>query len=144
MWVQRGDGLVSLKKFGLDNYDFASDAEIKALVGKTGIEGAFWSAGVAKGRGFSGKVIFNIYMPKGTKAMYCEPFSAFGLGNGKNWDGISKQNNFGHESEILIQRGTKFKITKVEKGANGVWYIDLDVVEQNPVPFPYVGGYPFK
>lgn len=144
MWVQRGDGLIALKKFGLSNYATASDAEIKALVGKTGVEGAFWSAGVAKGKGFSGEVIFNIYMPRGTKAMYCEPFSAFGYGSGKSWDGISKQSSFGYESEILIQRGTKFRVTKVEKGENGTWYIDLDVIEQNPVPFPYVGGYPFK
>lgn len=143
MWVQRGDSMVALKKFGLTNYNSATDAEIQALVGKTGVEGAFWSAGVAKGKGFSGNVIFNIYMPKGTKAMYCEPFSAFGHGSGASWDGLSGQSSFGYESEILIQRGTKFRVTKVQKGANGTWYIDLDVVEQNPVPFPYVGGYPF-
>ena len=154
MWVQRGDDLVALKKFGLSNYATASDAEIKALVGKEGVEGAFWSAGVAKGKGFGGEVIFNIYMPRGTKAMYCEPFSYYGHGvNGKKgmnyddgikWDGNNKQKEFGSESEILIQRGTKFRVTKVEKGKNGIWYIDLDVIEQNPVPFPYVGGYPFK
>lgn len=144
MWVQRGDDLVALKKFGLSNYATASDAEIKALVGKEGVEGAFWSAGVAKGKGFSGDIIFNIYMPRGTKAMYCEPFSAFGHGSGKAWDGISRQNSIGHEAEILIQRGTKFRVIKVEKGSNGTWYIDLDVIEQNPVPFPYVGGYLFK
>lgn len=143
MWVQRGDGMVALKKFGLANYNTATDAEIMALVGKTGVEGAFWSAGVAKGKGFSGSIIFNIYMPKGTKAMYCEPFSAFGHGSGVSWDGLSGQSSFGRESEILIQRGTKFRVTKVQKGANGTWFIDLDVVEQNPVPFPYVGGYPF-
>jgi len=143
MWVQRGDGMVALKKFGLANYNTATDAEIMALVGKTGVEGAFWSAGVAKGKGFSGSIIFNIYMPKGTKAMYCEPFSAFGHGSGVSWDGLSGQYSFGRESEILIQRGTKFRVTKVQKGANGTWFIDLDVVEQNPVPFPYVGGYPF-
>ncbi|MCA4468128.1 ADP-ribosyltransferase [Bacteroides xylanisolvens] len=143
MWVQRGDGMVALKKFGLANYNTATDAEIMALVGKTGVEDAFWSAGVAKGKGFSGSIIFNIYMPKGTKAMYCEPFSAFGHGSGASWDGLSGQSSFGRESEILIQRGTKFRVTKVQKGANGTWFIDLDVVEQNPVPFPYVGGYPF-
>ena len=44
---------------------------------------------------------------------------------------------------MLLQRGTTFKITKIEK-PNGTWYIDLDVVAQNPLPFPYVGGYPYK
>ena len=143
MWVQRGDTAVALKKFGLMNYDTASDAEIYALLGKTGTEGAFWSAGVAKGKGFDHKpIIFNIYVPRGAKLMYCEPFSAFGCGSGRNWDGISQQHSFGDESEILIQRGTKYRITKIEK-SGGKWYIDVEIVSQNPLPFPYVGGYPY-
>lgn len=142
MWVQRGDGMVSLKKFGLSNYNTATDEEIKALVGKEGVEGAFCSAGVAKGKGMPGSVIYNIYMPKGTKAMYCEPFSFYGLGGRRYWDGISKQTKFGDESEILIQRGTKFRITKVQK-KDDQWFIDIDIIDQHPVPFPYKNGYPF-
>lgn len=91
MWLQREDKLVALKKFGLANFSTATDAEIKALIGATGTEGAFWSMEVAKGTGFSGDVIFNIYAPRGTKMMYCEPFSGFGNGSGRNWDGIIKQ-----------------------------------------------------
>lgn len=145
MWVQRGDDLVALKKFGLSDYNYATDKQIKSLVGKTGVEGAFCSAGVAKGKGFTNKpIIFNIYMPKGTKAMYCEPFSSYGKGYGKDWDGLAEQSSIGGEAEILLQRGTKFKVTKVEKGSDGVWYIDLDVIDQTPVQFPYVGGYPFE
>ena len=143
MWLQRGDGMVALKKFGLTNWSSPTDAEIMALLGAEGVEGAFWSAGVAKGKGFSGDIIFNIYAPKGTKAMYCEPFSAFGNGDGRNWNGYFEQSSFGYESEILIQRGTKFKITKIEK-SGGTWFIDVDIIEQKPVKFPYVGGYPFK
>lgn len=142
MWVQRGDGMVALKKFGLLNYDTATDAEIYALVGRVGNEGGFWSAGVAKGKGFSGKIIFNIYMPRGTQAMYCEPFSYFGHGGGKNWDGVSSQSSIGYEAEILIQRGTKYRVTKVTKSGSQ-WYIDVEVIEQNPMPFPYTGGYPY-
>lgn len=143
MWVQRGDTSVALKKFGLLNYDTASDAEMYALVGKTGTEGAFWSAGVAKGKGFDHKpIIFNIYVPKGSRLMYCEPFSAFGCGSGRHWDGKSPQGSFGDESEILIQRGTTFRVTKVEK-SGGKWYIDVEIVSQNPLPFPYVNGYPY-
>lgn len=142
MWVQRGDGMVALKKFGLSNYYNASDADIMALVGKDGVEGAFWYAGVAKGKGMYGELTFNIYMPKGSKAMYCEPFSAFGNGDKRAWDGISNQATFGSESEILIQRGTKFRVTKAQK-SGGHWYIDLEIIEQQPVKFPYVGGYPF-
>lgn len=145
MWFQRGDDLVALKKFGLTNYGYASDADIKALVGKTGTEGAFLSTGASKGGGFSSKpVIFNIYAPKTTKGMYCEPFSQFGNGSmSASWDGSLTQNTVGHENEFLFQRGTKFKVTKVEK-SHGKWYIDLDVIEQEPVQFPYVGGYPYS
>lgn len=143
MWVQRGDTSVALRKFGLANYDTASDAEIYALLGREGSEGAFWSAGVAKGKGFDHKpIIFNIYVPRGAKLMYCEPFSSFGRGDGRGWDGISKQSSFGSESEILIQRGTRYRITKIEK-AGGKWYIDVEIVSQNPLPFPYIGGYPY-
>lgn len=143
MWVQRGDDKVALKKFGLLNYATATDEEIKALVGRTGTEAAFWSAGVAKGKGFTGKpIIFNIYMPKGTKAMYCEPFSAFGCGNGRNWDGVSGQTRFGGESEILLQRGTTMRVTKVQKSGS-TWYIDVEVIKQQPLPFPYTNGYPY-
>lgn len=143
IWLQRGDGMVALKKFGLADYNSASDADVYNLVGAVGDEGAFWSAGVAKGKGFSGSIIFNIYAPRGTKMMYCEPFSKYGHGDGRDWDGISPQSSFGYESEILLQRGTKFRITKVQK-SGGQWYIDVEVLSQNYLPFPYSGGYPYK
>lgn len=53
MWLQRGDKLVALKKFGLANFSTATDTEIKALIGATGTEGAFWSMEVAKVRGLA-------------------------------------------------------------------------------------------
>lgn len=143
IWLQRGGGLVELKKFGLSNYAYATDAEIMALVGKEGTEGAFTFAGVAKGKGFGGNVITNIYAPRGTKMMYAEPYSSFGNGSGRSWDGIAKQSTFGSESEIILQRGTTFRVTKVEKSGN-TWYIDVEVINQDVLPFPYIGGYPYK
>lgn len=143
IWLQRGGGMVELKKYGLSNYASATDAEIMALVGKEGTEGAFTSAGVAKGKGLGGNVITNIYAPKGTKMMYAEPYSSFGNGSGRSWDGISKQSTFGSESEIILQRGTTFRVTKVEKSGN-TWYIDVEVINQDVLPFPYIGGYPYK
>lgn len=143
IWLQRGGGMVELKKYGLSNYAYASDSEIMALVGKEGTEGAFTSAGVAKGKGFGGKVITNIYAPRGTKMMYTEPYSAFGDGAGRTWDGIAKQTSFGSESEIILQRGTTYRITKVEKKGS-TWYIDVEVINQDTLPFPYVGGYPYN
>lgn len=143
IWLQRGGGMVELKKIGLSNYAYATDAEIMALVGKEGTEGAFTSAGVAKGKGFGGNVITNIYAPRGTKMMYAEPYSSFGNGSGRSWDGIAKQSTFGSESEIILQRGTTFRVTKVEKSGN-TWYIDVEVINQDVLPFPYIGGYPYK
>lgn len=143
IWLQRGGGMVELKKYGLSNYAYATDAEIMALVGKEGTEGAFTSAGVAKGKGFGGNVITNIYAPRGTKMMYTEPYSSFGNGSGRSWDGIAKQSAFGSESEIILQRGTTFRVTKVEKSGN-TWYIDVEVINQDVLPFPYIGGYPYK
>ena len=143
IWLQRGGGMVELKKYGLSNYASATDAEIMDLVGKEGTEGAFTSAGVAKGKGFGGNVITNIYAPRGTKMMYAEPYSSFGNGSGRSWDGIAKQSTFGSESEIILQRGTTFRVTKVEKSGN-TWYIDVEVINQDVLPFPYIGGYPYK
>ena len=143
IWLQRGGGMIELKKFGLSNYASATDAEIMALVGKEGTEGAFTSAGVAKGKGLGGSVITNIYAPRGTKMMYAEPYSSFGNGSGRSWDGIAKQSTFGSESEIILQRGTTFRVTKVEKSGNK-WYIDVEVINQDVLPFPYIGGYPYK
>ncbi|GHV56563.1 hypothetical protein AGMMS49579_21280 [Spirochaetia bacterium] len=57
----------------------------------------------------------DIYAPKGTQMMYAEPFSAYGRGGGSGWDGISKQSHFGRESEMIIQRGASYTITKIEK-----------------------------
>jgi hypothetical protein len=88
----------------------------------------FVSCGSAKGQGFSG-YIFNIYCPKGTKMMYAEPFSRYGNGAGLDWDGVAKQSSFGYEDETIIQRGTTFRVTKVEKkGINT--YFDVEVVKQ--------------
>lgn len=143
IWLQRGGGMVELKKYGLSNYASATDTEIMALVGKEGTEGAFTSAGVAKGKGFGGNVITNIYAPRGTKMMYAEPYSSFGNGSGRSWDGIAKQSTFGSESEIILQCGTTFRVTKVEKSGN-TWYIDVEVINQDVLPFPYIGGYPYK
>ena len=46
----------------------------KKFVGKGGRQYNFISAGVAKGKGFSGGVICNIYAPKGTKNDLCRAF----------------------------------------------------------------------
>lgn len=134
-WLQRGCRFKGMDKFfnvPMDRLQSATQAELEQLLlNTTPTEYGFCSCGVAKGKGFSGDIILNIYAPSGTQMMYVEPFSAFGNGGGKNWDGIAKQGSFGQESEIILQQGTKFRVTKVEK-TPGIIYIDLEVIEQTP------------
>lgn len=134
-WLQRGCRFKGMDKFfnvPMNRLQSATQAELEQLLlNTTPTEYGFCSCGVAKGKGFSGDIILNIYAPSGTQMMYVEPFSAFGNGGGKNWDGIAKQGSFGQESEIILQQGTKFRVTKVEK-TPGMIYIDLEVIEQTP------------
>lgn len=134
-WLQRGCRFKGMDKFfnvPMDKLQHASQAELEALLlGTTPTEYGFCSCGVAKGKGFSGDIILNIYAPSGTQMMYVEPFSAFGNGSGKSWDGLKPQSSFGQESEIILQQGTTFRVTKVEK-TPGTIYIDLEVIGQKP------------
>lgn len=134
-WLQRGCRFKGMDKFfnvPMDKLQHASQVELEALLlGTTPTEYGFCSCGVAKGKGFSGDIILNIYAPSGTQMMYVEPFSAFGNGSGKSWDGLKPQSSFGQESEIILQQGTTFRVTKVEK-TPGTIYIDLEVIGQKP------------
>ena len=137
LWLQRGDkSLGAIKgRFGIDISGMNVAEARKALIGKEGIEKAFVSCGSSKGKGFSGSVITNIFVPKGTKVLYVEPVSHFGNGSmHEKWDGVTKQSSVSSENETLLQRGTKFKITKVERKGNQ-WYIDVDVIGQEPQPY---------
>lgn len=134
-WLQRGCRFKGMDKFfnvPMDKLQYASQSELEALLlGTTPTEYGFCSCGVTKGKGFSGDIILNIYAPSGTQMMYVEPFSAFGNGGGKSWDGLKPQSSFGQESEIILQQGTTFRVTKVEK-TPGMIYIDLEVIGQSP------------
>ena len=102
----------------------------KALVGQTGQNHSFTSTGVATGTGFSGSVKYRIYAPKGTKGIYAEPQSYWGGTASRNI--YKKGQSYSHvsgEAEIIIQRGTRYRITDV-RGGPGNWQIDMEVVEQ--------------
>ena len=135
MWLQRGcryDGMDDF--FGVDIgwLQRADTAELRAkLLGSEPVEYGFMSCGDAKGKGFSNHpIILNVYAPRGTKMLYMEPFSAFGMGDMRSWDGISKQYDFGYEAEVLIQQHTAFKVTKIERARNGTIYADIEAIEQ--------------
>lgn len=129
VWLQRACGTEAIESFlGLPNGTLGrmTHDQLQQFVDRESRIFSFTSTGVAKGKGFSGNVIMNIYAPKGTQMMYAEPFSAFGNGGGKSWNGIDPQSTFGYESEMIIQRGAYYRITKIEK-SNGTIYIDLEV-----------------
>ncbi|MEY8317743.1 minor capsid protein [Oscillospiraceae bacterium 50-58] len=128
-WFQRGGAASEIESFlGLSPGSFMrmSEAELQQFVGVGGRRNSFTSCGVAKGKGFSGEIITNIYAPSGTQMMYAEPFSAFGQGSQQSWDGLKPQSYFGSESECIIQRGAYCEITKIEKSGNTV-FIDMEV-----------------
>lgn len=129
VWLQRGCGTEAIESFlHLPNGTLGrmTHEQLQQFLGRDGRIYSFTSTGVAKGKGFSGNVIMNIYAPKGTQMMYAEPFSAFGNGGGKSWDGVSLQSTFGYESETIIQRGASYTITKIEK-SGGTIFIDVEV-----------------
>ena len=103
IWVQRG-----VESNGLCSFlGIKSTSELPGCVGKVVTDTAFMSCGAAKGTGFGGYIL-NIYCPMGTKMLYIDGRSAFP-----------------NENEILLQRNTSFRVTKV----NGM-FIDLEVVSQ--------------
>jgi hypothetical protein len=62
--------------------------------------------------------------------MYVEPFSEYGQYK-KHWDGVTKPTRL-NENEVLLQRGTKFRIIKAEFNTkDNKWYIDLEIVGQD-------------
>lgn len=129
IWLQRGcksDAMESFFKLSGGGFSSLSNTDLQKFVGYTGEMANFISTGVAKGKGFSGDVILNVYTPKGTKMMYAEPFSYYGNGDKRKWDGKSKQYSFGYESEMIIQRGASYTVTKIER-TGYTTYIDVEV-----------------
>lgn len=130
VWLQhgcRGSTLESFLELPSGTFEYMSEADLQQFVGRSNRRGSFLSCGVSKGKGFDHQpVIINIYAPKGTQMMYAEPFSHFGSGGKLNWDGISTQSSFGYESEMIIQRGASYTITKIEK-SGGKIYMDMEV-----------------
>ena len=129
IWLKRDseywnvEYIFGLGKGGLSSY-IGRESE---LIGKTGKEQAFLSCGSCGETKFGiGNVEYKIYCPKGTPAIYGEPFSAFGgevyAGNseefGLNWDGVKKPKNF-RENEVLLQRGAKFEIKDAKYDGGG-------------------------
>lgn len=138
MWFTRGDNGMKVIESRIKFAGGSMPNNLQDLVGMEMQEGGFMSTGSRKGKGFNTRsVIMNIYAPKGTKAAYVEPFSAFGCGDERSWDGVSRFSTYSSEHETLFQRGTRMRITKVyEEG--GKTYIDCEVIGQEIRDLSYV------
>lgn len=113
----------------LDNGDIAS---LKALVeGNTVTNHAFTSTGVATGAGFSGTVNYKIYAPKGTRGVYAEPQSYFGstISDEEIYKAGQSASGVGSEAEVILQRGTSFRVTKIDY-SKGQYTVEMEVVDQ--------------
>jgi len=103
-----------------------------ALEGQVIQNHAFTSTGIASGTGFGGDISYKIYAPEGTKAIYAEPQSYFGNTVGssaKLYKTGQSYSSVGGEAEVILQRGTKFRITEIESNYNGLT-VHMEVVEQ--------------
>ena len=133
------EGLAGMIEGNLFSYDDAlkiiesgNIEEMKtAFVGQEFTNHAFTSTGVSSQTKFSGNVQYRVYCPKGTKGIYAEPQSNYGLTSGsKIYTPGQSYSEVGGEAEIILQRGTTCRITNIEVDAYGKINIDMEVVAQ--------------
>lgn len=113
----------------LDSVDISNiiTSDLSKIIGKEGLNKPFMSTAHTKGYGFVGSgenkvtshCVYNIYCPKGTKGIYTEPYSRYGRlwDDGYKWDGKDGTHSYGGsmELEVVLQRGTRFRVTKVQR-----------------------------
>ena len=121
VWVRRGvsanglGGLLQIDVEKLKSKDFQS-----SVISKECTEKGFMSTGVSKEAGFSG-INLDICLPKGTKAIYAEPFSRYGGTNSSGtWDGKEIASHIGSEAEIIVQRNSTFRIMSIDSDETGI------------------------
>lgn len=132
-WLVRGCDYNAMESFfGMSESKLRNMGtdKLKSLVGTSNRIESFVSTGTAVGKGFSDKpVAMEIYCPAGSEMMYAEPFSAYSGAsyNGHNWDGKKKQDTFGSESEMILQRGGYYTVTDMYKGGDGKMHVVMEL-----------------
>lgn len=136
-----GEGLVGLFEGAGFSYEDITEAcmdgSIENFKGTIVKNNAFTSCGVSKGTGFSGEVIYEIKCPAGTKMVYAEPQSYYGRtvnrgDNGKYYTPGMEKNGVGREAEMILQRGTSYRIDTIDVDFNiGKINVKMTVVDQN-------------
>jgi len=118
------------KMLGVD-YEAMGKQNPGAYIGKEISDKAFMSCSSAEGKGFdSSGVYMKIYCPAETKAMYAEPFSKYGKGAKRDWDGESRQEYFSGEFETILQRGTRMQITNLTRDEYNHYTVECQVIAQ--------------
>ena len=141
MKVVRGAGREWLGALlGLNHYE---KRDLKLVMDKlrdaiqNGTEGkalGYTSTSVTEGDGFQNEeFLFEIIVPKGTKGLYAEPFSAF-TDSGKYgkdlWDGTTVQ-QLEKEMELIIARNTSYRFLGFSLGAYGQVIVEMVVTAQD-------------
>lgn len=127
--------LESIMPFGdaKDYIDRGDIASLKTLLeGNTVTNHAFTSTGIAQGTGFQKEVSYKIYAPKGTHGLYAEPQSYYGDTVGMNAELYKTGRSYygvGNEAEVILQRGTKYRVSKVDYDGSS-YSVEMEVVEQ--------------
>ena len=122
--------------FGFDDmlelFKNGSKEDLKALEGMTVQNHAFTSTAIASDSGFSGEVKYKIYAPKGTRGVYAEPQSYYGKTVGMKealYKTGQNYSNVGREAEVILQRGTEFRITDIKKTGDTI-NVEMEIVNQ--------------
>lgn len=122
--------------FGFDDmlelFKNGSKEDLEALEGMTVQNHAFTSTAIASDSGFDGDVSYKIYAPKGTRGIYAEPQSYYGKTVGRNealYKTGQSYSNVGSEAEIILQRGTEFRITGIKKTGSKI-EVEMEIVDQ--------------
>lgn len=135
MYLYRGIGAKALASMVHVDYRTLKTMSPESLVGRVLKDEGFMSCGTAAETGFDHKdVQFKLYAPAGTEALYAEPFSENGDGDGVRWDGHradgrSRQSSFSSEFETILNRGTSFQITSAKMNGNR-YEIEAQIVGQ--------------
>lgn len=113
MVVRRGTGSYFIPELGKDL--------IQVKPGDVFTDGGFLSTACHRDKGFGGVVNMVIFVPKGARGAFAEPFShytdnyKFDFNSKSLWDGNSKE-SINSEFEWIGQRGSKFRVISVEGG----------------------------
>ena len=117
-----------------DAIQIIADGDEKTMqnlfIGKRVVNHIFTSTGIANDIDNGANVKYNILAPKGTKAIYVEPQSNFGeTARNAPYVAGTPYNSVGGEAEMLVQRGTIYRITGFKARA-GNFEVDMEIVEQ--------------